>query len=439
MQDESQNIEYKETWRDEYLKWICGFANAQGGILYIGVNDEKLVVGVSDAKKLLEDIPNKVRDVLGILVDTNLLADQGKEYIEIVVPAYSNPINYKGQYHYRSGSTKQELKGAALNRFLLERTGLRWDDYLVPNVTIADLSDQAFVRFCQEASKSGRVDIEVLNDSKEVLLDNLLLLDNGTHQLKRAAVMLFHPTPERYVMGAYVKIGFFAGEDDDLVFQDEVHGPIMLQVDRVMQLLKERYLVYAINYEGVHRRESLQYPEGSLRESILNALAHKDYSTGIPIQISVYPDHLVIWNPGQLPENWTVKKLFEKHSSQPFNPLLANVFFRAGDIESWGRGYRRIIRMNEAAGLLPPIVETDGGLMVTHYTNVKTQVKAMGLEERMSSVLEYVVRNHRVTNADVQSLLNVSKPTATRILQKLGNLLELIGRGAGSYYRIRIY
>lgn len=117
MLNESQNTEYKESWRDEYLKWICGFANAQGGRIYIGVDDSHEVIGVADAKKQMEDIPNKVRDVLGINVDVNLLMEGAKEYIEIVVPPYSNPINYKGQYHYRSGSTKQELKGAALNKF----------------------------------------------------------------------------------------------------------------------------------------------------------------------------------------------------------------------------------------------------------------------------------------------------------------------------------
>mgnify|MGYP002608300443 CR=1 FL=1 len=121
--NENQNTEWKESWRDEYLKWICGFANATGGRIYIGMNDNGKVVGVADADKLLEDIPNKVRDVLGIIVDVNLLEENGLKYIEIDVPPYSNPINYKGQYHYRSGSTKQELKGAALNRFILQALG----------------------------------------------------------------------------------------------------------------------------------------------------------------------------------------------------------------------------------------------------------------------------------------------------------------------------
>lgn len=439
MIEESQNIEHKESWRDEYLKWICGFANAQGGRVYIGVDDDRNVVGVEESKRLMEDIPNKVRDVLGIIVDVNLLKEDDKEYIEIVVPPYSNPINYKGQYHYRSGSTKQELKGAALNRFLLERGGIHWDEYVVPKVTKEDLSEAAFMRFRREAAESGRVDKEVLEDSNEVLLENLLLVDDNTGQLKRSAVMLFHPDPEKFVSGAFVKMGFFAGEDDDLVFQDEVHGPLMLQVDEVIGLLEERYLIHAISYDKHHRREKIQYPEDSLRESVLNAIVNKDYTSGFPIQISVYPDHLSVWNYGRLPEGWTVDRLFVKHSSMPLNTSLANVFFRSGDIESWGRGYRRIVRKNEEAGLLPPIVETGDGLRVTHYVDVSAQVRAMGAEERIIPILEHVLKHHRVTNADVQNMLGVSKSTATRLLKKQENLLEQVGYGAGAYYRIRIY
>lgn len=123
----------------------------------------------------------------------------------------------------------------------------------------------------------------------------------------------------------------------------------------------------------------------------------------------------------------------------PFNPSLANVFFRSGDIESWGRGYRRIVRKNEEAGLLPPLVETEDGLRVTHYADVRAQIRAMGVGERVIPVLEQVLKNHRVTNGEVQQLLGVSKPTATRLLQKLNVLLEQVGHGAGAYYKIRNY
>jgi len=103
---ENQNMEWKESWRDDYLKWISGFANAEGGVLTIGRDDRGKVVGLPDAKKLMEDIPNRVRDILGILVHVNLRDENGREFLEIVVEPYPYPVSYKGQYFYRSGSTK---------------------------------------------------------------------------------------------------------------------------------------------------------------------------------------------------------------------------------------------------------------------------------------------------------------------------------------------
>ena len=93
--DESQNIEYKAIWKDEYFKWICGFANANGGRIFLGVDDAPphKVVGLADADKLMEDLPNKVRDVLGIMVDVNLLHEGDKAYIEMIVEPYPYPVN----------------------------------------------------------------------------------------------------------------------------------------------------------------------------------------------------------------------------------------------------------------------------------------------------------------------------------------------------------
>lgn len=111
MTKESQNIEWKESWRDEYLKWICGFANAHGGKIYIGKNDNGVVTGIPNAKRLLEDIPNKISNFLGIIADVNLYSQKGLDYLEIIVRPNSYPVSYRGEYHYRTGSTKQQLTG----------------------------------------------------------------------------------------------------------------------------------------------------------------------------------------------------------------------------------------------------------------------------------------------------------------------------------------
>ena len=121
---EHQNIEYKQSWRDEYLKWVCGFANAQGGKIYIGIDDKGDVTGLEDYKRLMDHIPNKIVNHLGVLADVNLHISDGKHYIEIDVAANAIPVSYHGIYHYRSGSTKQELKGNALNQFMLKKMGI---------------------------------------------------------------------------------------------------------------------------------------------------------------------------------------------------------------------------------------------------------------------------------------------------------------------------
>ena len=123
---ESQNTEWKSKWKDEYLEWICGYANAQGGKIYIGCDDEGNVLGLPNARKLLEDIPNKIRDAMGIIVGVNLLDEDGKEYIEIDVPPYPSAISCKGVYYYRSGSTRQILTGPALEAFLMRKRGATW-------------------------------------------------------------------------------------------------------------------------------------------------------------------------------------------------------------------------------------------------------------------------------------------------------------------------
>ena len=188
--EEKQNIEYKESWRDEYLKWICGFANAQGGRLFIGVDDNHQVVGISDSKRLMEDIPNKIVTTLGIVAEVNLHETEGREYIEIGVSPSNVPIAFKGQYHYRSGSTKQELKGVALQQFLLKKMGLSWDDLPVPYATIDDIDRSAIDYFLRRSIASERMDEEEQKASTEDVLQNLNLI-TPEGELKSAAILLF--------------------------------------------------------------------------------------------------------------------------------------------------------------------------------------------------------------------------------------------------------
>lgn len=435
---ESQNIEYKSSWRDEYLKWICGFANANGGSIFIGKDNAGNIVGVTDANKLLEEIPNKVRNTLGILVDVNLHTTVQGDFIEIIVEGYPYPVNYKGQYHYRSGSTKQELKGAALDKFLLQKKGKRWDGVPIPNISINNLKQETFDFFRKRAIKSQRIEEDTLTDTNDHLIENLQLKENDF--VKRAAILLFHSNPEKFVTGEYVKIGYFE-TDDDLKFQDVIHGNLFEQIERTMGLLFTKYIKSEISYEGINRIEKYEYPRDAVREALLNAIAHKDYSGGVPIQISVYKDKIIFWNEGQLPENWTIENLLIKHPSKPYNPDIANTLFRSGYIESWGRGTLKMIRECDLARLPKPIYFYDmSGFFVEFRKDIYNEqyLKSLDLSNRQLKAVLYLKEKGKITNSDYQTLNAVSKATATRDLTELVEKFKILKRtgdiGAGTNY-----
>ena len=437
---ETQNIEYKSIWKDEYLKWICGFANAQGGTLYIGKDDNGNVVGLQNAKKLLEDLPNKITTILGIVADVNLHETEEGDFIEIQVESQPNPVNYKGEYHFRSGSTKQELKGAALDKFLLQKYGRKWDSVQIPNVSIADLKQDTFEFFKTKGIKSNRINESCKNDTPAQVIESLKLIENG--HLKRAALLLFHPDPEKFITGAYIKIGFFRSTDSDLLFQDEIHGNLFEQVEKTMEFLLTKYTRALISYEGISRIETVEYPKDALREALLNAIIHKDYAGCIPIQISVYSDKIMIWNEGQLPENWTVKNLIAKHSSRPYNPDIANAFFRSGYVEAWGRGIEKITEECVIAGLPEPMFNPDGSdFWVVFRKDIynKEELNKTGLNERQIKAVLYVREKGKITNKEYQEINQISNRTATTDLKELVekfNILKISGAGASTFYHI---
>ncbi len=437
---ESQNIEWKEIWKDEYLKWICGFANAIGGKIFIGKNDKGEIVGLRNSKKLLEDIPNKIQNYLGIICDVILYKKNEKQYIEIDVKPYEVSISYQGKYYYRSGSTKQELKGNALNDFLLKKAGKTWDDVIEPRAKFEDIDLKAIEIFKESAFKSKRMPFIKDEQNIEVIFDNLLLLENN--QLKRAAVLLFGKTPNRFYINSFAKIGRFGKTDDDLLFQEIVEGNIFELADKILDILDKKFLIAKISYDGIHRIEQWEYPYEAVRETIINAIIHRDYM-GAPIQISIYDDKIIVWNEGSLPEDLTIEDLKIQHSSRPRNPILASTFFKGGLIEAWGRGTVKIINECKNAGLPEPIIEkASGGIRVTLFKNIldKSKLIELGLNDRQIKAVEYLKNNERITNSIYRQLLVVSEKTAFRDLDKLveSNILSKHGDKKGSYYILNV-
>ena len=189
----------------------------------------------------------------------------------------------------------------------------------------------------------------------------------------RAAVLMFHPDPERFVTGASVKVAYYAPEgaygankSDDIIYQDEVHGPLMLQADKVVDLVYTKYLKALTSYEGLQRVETYMTPRGAFREVILNAINHKLYESGNPVQVSVYDDRIVVFNQGRWPEDIDLADVYtRKHSSYPHNPNLSKVFFNAGEIEAYGGGFAKIkIECDRYGAPYPELTVTPNGVTV---------------------------------------------------------------------------
>ena len=431
---ESQNIEYKESWRDEYLKWLCGFANAQGGTIYIGIDDAGNVVGIKDVKKLMEDIPNKIQSGLGIVADVNKHTKDGKDYLEIKVDPSSFPISYHGEFHYRSGATKQQLTGIALTEFITKKTGVRWEDVTVDGITIDDLDAESFKIFRREALRSKRMTEAELNISNEELLSKLKLLSNG--KLKRSAVLLFYGDPSIVQVGSFVKVGKFA--NGTVEYHDDLEGSLISTADKVVDLIYLKYLKAKITYEHDRRVETYPFARNAIREAIYNAIAHNCYMYGTPIQIRIEEEQIIISNRCILPEGWTAETLMQPHDSIPYNPDIANVFYRAGYIETWGQGIQKICDECTALGAELPKYEIIGTGLRVYFPALKSALidqpkapkhqntdKHGALDDAMVlKIIEKIKEQPDIS----QEALGESIGVTRRVIQKYINVLKEAGR-----------
>ena len=436
---ESQQLDYKQQWQDSHLATLCAFANTEGGAIHLGKDDQGQILPPDNPKKLLETLPGKIIQKLGVYPRLDLQEESNTTYIIISVEASPLPVALNGKYYRRVGSTNQEVKGQALAQFLLARSGNRWDDQPEPTATVADLDRETLQRFQRlAAQRLPSIQGEPLKTDKDIvaLLEKLELAVGKT--LKRAAILLFGKKPQAFYSAAYLKIGLFAS-DAELLSDDHIRGNLFQQVDQALEVLRLKYLVPKIYYEGIVRKEKAEYPETALREAIINALIHRDYA-GPTLQISVYDDKMILWNEGALPDTLSVEDLQRKHPSRPRNRLLSDIFYKAGYIESWGRGTIAILQDCERAGLpTPQFREAFGGLEVTFFKDGLTEEKLakLPLNERQRKAIQYLKERSRITNKDYQQLNQCSRNTASNDLKeliKLGLVLQAGRRGAGSFY-----
>ena len=387
---EDQNIEFKQSWNDLNLKSICAFANTDGGRLYVGVDDNGNIVGIQNAKARIEDIPNTIRNKLGILVSLIARNEGGKDFLEIIVPKMEHPVFFDGKIYIRVGSTNQLVEGNNLIEFILRKSTATWDAVVEPNVSIDDLDENSFRILLDDGIRNKRLMEYDRNLTRRELLEKMSLIKNG--KLTRAAILLFHPHPEYFFGGAHIKLGYF-NEKNQLRYQDELYGSLLSLAKQAEELLVLKYFYATIEYDGLVRVETLPYPREAVREGILNALMHNNYMSDQPIAIRVSPYEMRITNRCVFPSGWTEETLFSVHDSRQLNPNIAVGFFRAGLVERFGSGIQKIVDFCKENGNPRP-----------HYL-IQPDMITLIMASRAKNI--ELALGHKLQNDDVNGSINL--------------------------------
>lgn len=284
--------------------------------------------------------------------------------------------------------------------------------------TFDDIDENTFFAFLRMSNEKGRMP-ETEGLTIEQTFDKLLLTENG--KLKRASIILFGKNPARFYPNTFVKVGYFRG--NDILFHDVVEGNLVTLLREVSNLLNFKYFTKKIHFEGLYRIETGEYPAPAIREMLLNALIHRNYM-GAMTQIRMHDDSINIWNDGALPAGINSEILKKPHRSNPRNPLIADVCFKGGLIDSWGSGTIRIIETCKQAGLPEPeLMEQEGGFSVTLFKNNLTtkQLAKLGLNDRQIDALLFFKEKGEITTSEYMVRYNISERTARN---DLNNLIE---------------
>lgn len=428
---EDLHTEFKRDWdSSKYLRNVAALANTDGGVIYVGLSDDGTVYGVKDLTKLLKQIPDDIQNILGIVPIVDHHSKDGKEYISITVSKSEDVVFCNGKLFVKSGSTTRELKGADGRIYLMKKYDFSWTDDPCNSVTVEDLDNVYFEDFKKEGFAHEKITSGELALDIKSLFKKLDILVDGHPKL--GAVLLFHPEPLMFNSGACVKIGKFEGSE--ILYQDMVTGPLFLMPDKVVDLLMTKYSISPITYEGIRRIETPSYPYEALREAVLNSIIHNDYGTRTPIQIKVYPDRMEISDDGSPPSNWTLEKLLTAHKSHPGNPSMATVFYRAGKVESFGRGIQKILDQYTGRDVKAPEFKfnsceftvilynenyVEGTATQTSVDDWKDNLSKAKLSDNELAVYELIVRSEFTSARDVASKLDISYASVNRVISSL--------------------
>jgi ATP-dependent DNA helicase RecG len=416
---EGKTLEFKRDLSSPkpLLKTLVAFANTAGGRLVIGVADGKQVIGVGDALTEEERLCNLIADSIAprLVPNIELVTVEGKTLLIAEVflsgsrPHFLRAEGPETGVYVRLGSTNRQADRELIAELRRSVEGGSFDELPMPELTAADLDLKAAGTLFQ-----GRRDF----DEKGLLTLKLLRKEQGTLVPTKGAVLLFGKDRIAHFPDAWIQCGRFTGTDKSHIFDHtEFHDPLPLAVESIMMFLK-KHAMRAADLSDIRRKDVWSIPLTILREVVINALVHADYSQrGAPIRIAFFDDRIEVENPGILLPGLTIEDM-KQGVSRIRNPVVARVFRELNFIEQWGSGVRRIFEEAAAQNLpAPEIIEI--GMHVRFIVHLASTIKIptaqSGPDSGPDSGPESI--QQRILNALSQQPLSKSE-IATRIGHK---------------------
>jgi len=384
-QGEGPALEFKRSTGElkEGMRTICAFLNGSGGTVLFGVRPDGTIEGQEVSDKTLRDIAqaaDRFEPPAHVSIH-RVKAKSGCDAIAVAVEGgrEMRPFVYEGHAYERVSSTTRRMPQPKYERLLVERghAKRRWENLPAEGLALKDLDRKEILRTRELAIQQNRISPDTSRDVGEIL-DRLGLRIDGV--LTHAALMLYGKRFLPNYPQCLLKLGRFRGTEitGEIVDNRQEHMNAFAMVREGMEFLKRTMPLGARFPAGeVFREDRFPVPLEALREILLNAVMHRDYShySG-HVAIVVFDDRIEIRSYGRLPNGVTVKQLSGKHISKPTNPLIAGAFHRTGAVEVWGRGTNRVIEMCKKHGAAPPTFEEMQGFLIVTF---KAQLVAGGV------------------------------------------------------------
>lgn len=437
---ESETAEFKENFDKETIETVGAFSNTRGGCILIGVKNDSRVIGVNVSIETLKDWSNIISQVSEPTVIPEIREDRinEKRIIVIQIPEYPlKPVAIRGRCFRRVATSNRQMSPQEIAQMHLLSTGNSWDALAARENSLDAIDIEKVEKYIKVSTANGRKKFSPTEGQRQIL-SKLELIKNESPTW--AAILLFGIRPQSPLTQAQVHCGRFKNSVK-IIDNRLIEGSIIDQVDDVMDFIRKNINVQFVITGKPQRDEIWDYPLEALREAIINALCHRDYSHNADIQIKIFDDFIQIWSPGPLPYGMTIEELYEPtHSSKPRNKLIAQIFYDLGLIERYGSGIQRMINACFETGLPEPTFEEKfGGFLVTFRKDIFNidNLNGFNLNERQVKAIMFIKATGKITNKEYQKITGIKDRIASMELNDLvsKSLLDKVGTtGRGTYY-----